>query len=96
MGKVKVVAERLATAEVPVPVRVIDWGLPGALSVRVTAADSEAVTEGVKVTLMVQVPFAATELPQVLVSEKLLLFVPVTVMLVKVRLAFPVFVKVTL
>ena len=42
-------------------------GLPVALSVMVTAAVSAPTSEGLKVTLIVQVPFAATELPHVLV-----------------------------
>jgi hypothetical protein len=47
---------------------------------------------GLKVTLRVQLALAATNEPQVLVSEKL----PLTLMLVIVRLAFPVFLSVTL
>ena len=45
--KVKLVVLRLALEPMPVPVRVSDWGLPGALSVRVTAADSAPAIEGV-------------------------------------------------
>jgi len=51
----------------PVPVRPTACGLPGALSLRVTAADSALVVEGLKVTLIVQLPPAATELPQLLI-----------------------------
>jgi len=99
LPKVKLLAERLATAAVPVPARLTDWGLPGALSVKVTAAVSPPPlgSEGVKVTLNVQVLPADTELPQVLlVREKSALLVPVTAMLVKVKVAFPVLVKVKL
>jgi hypothetical protein len=66
-----------------------------ALSVIVTAADSAPIKEGVKVTLIVQLLPAATELPQVLVLEKSPLLAPVTEMLVKVKLTLPVLVRVT-
>ena len=75
------------------PVRPTDCGLPVALSVIVTAADSAPMSEGVKVTLIVQLLFAATELPQVLVWGKSALLVPVTAMLVKVKFALPVLVR---
>jgi hypothetical protein len=51
----------------PVPVRLTICGLPEALSVMATAADSELSSEGVKVTLIAQVPFTASGLTQVLV-----------------------------
>ena len=50
--------------------------------------------DGVNVTLIGQLPSAATELPQVLVSEKSLAFVPVTVMLVMLKAALPVLLRV--
>jgi hypothetical protein len=60
------------------------------------AAVSAPVSEGVKVTPSVQVPAAATELPQVLVArEKSALLAPATAMLVKVKLALPLLVTVT-
>jgi hypothetical protein len=77
--RVKVCAAAPATAEagdrlvsvgaglMPVPVRVTDCGLPLALSVMLTEAVSAPMTEGVKVTLIVQLAPAATELPHVLV-----------------------------
>jgi hypothetical protein len=45
---------------VPVPVSVTVWGLPEPLSAIFSVADSAAVVEGVKVTLIVQVPPAAS------------------------------------
>ena len=76
------------------PARPTDCGLPGALSAMVTAADSALVVEGVKVTLIVQLLFAASELAQVLVWRKSPLLVPVTEMLVTDRFTLPVFVRV--
>jgi hypothetical protein len=67
LPKFKVAAERVATEAVPVPVKVTDCGLLGALSVILIEAVRLPEAEGVKVTLIVQAPFAATELPQVLV-----------------------------
>src|SRR5258708_1637278 len=55
----------------------------------------EPVAAGVKVTLIVQLAAAATLVPQVFVCTKSLLCAPVTVMLVIVKLAFPVLVRVT-
>ena len=49
------------------PVRLTVCGLPVALSVMVTEAVRLPGAVGVKVTLMVQLPPAGTELPQVLV-----------------------------
>jgi hypothetical protein len=45
-------------------------GLPAALSEMLTAAVRVPVAVGVNVMLIVQLPPAATELPQVFVSEK--------------------------
>jgi hypothetical protein len=67
LAKVTEVAVRLGSEPVPVPVRVTDWGLPGALSVMVIVADSAPISEGLKVTLIVQLLPAVTELPHVLV-----------------------------
>ena len=53
---------------VPVPVRRAVCGLLVALSVTVTETVRAPKAVGVKVTLMVQLPPAATELPQLLVS----------------------------
>ena len=95
-AKVRLLEERLMVTAVPVPVRGTLCGLPAALSVKVAAADSALVNEGVKVTLSEQLLPAATELPQVLLArEKSLLLVPVTAMLVMDRATLPVFVSVT-
>ena len=65
--KARLVEERLTTAAVPVPERLTVCGLPLALSVMLTEAVRLPLAEGVKVTLIVQLAPAATELPQVLV-----------------------------
>ena len=83
--------ERLTTGPVPVPVRLTVCVAGLALSVIVNVPLLELVAVGLKVTLRVQPAPAATLEPQVLVWEKL----PLTVMLVIVRLAFPVFLSVT-
>jgi hypothetical protein len=64
---VRLVGVTAAKGALPVPVRLTAWGLPGALSVMVTEAERDPKAVGAKVTLIVQVPFAATALPQVLV-----------------------------
>lgn len=83
-------ANRVAPA-VPVPVRLTVWGLPEALSVieRVPFLFPTAV--GVKVTLNVQLAFTARAAPQVVVLAKS----PLADVLLIVRLAVPLFVKVT-
>jgi hypothetical protein len=81
---------------VPVPVRATVCGLPLALSVMLTAAVRLPVAEGVKVTLIVQLAPAATELPQVLVWAKSLALAPVTARLVMFSVALPVLLTVTL
>jgi len=63
-----------------------------ALSVMVTTPVLVPVAVGLKVTLMVQLALAATLEPQVLVWEKS----PLTVMLVMLRVALPVLLRVTL
>ena len=50
---------------------------------------------GVKVTLIVQLPPAPTELPQVFVWAKSPAFVPVIAMLVRLKLPLPVLFRVT-
>jgi hypothetical protein len=65
--KLKVVDDRLTTGSVPMPVRLTVCGLPLALSVMVIAPVRVPVAVGVNVTLMVQVPAAATDVPQALV-----------------------------
>jgi len=78
-----------------VPERLTVCGLPLALSVMLTEAVRLPLADGVNVTLIGQLPSAATELPQVLLSEKSLAFVPVTVMLVMLKGALPVLLRVT-
>jgi hypothetical protein len=57
-----------AEAPAPVPLRLMDCGLPEALSVMVTDAKREPAAVGLKVTLMAQLPLlAATEFPQLFV-----------------------------
>ena len=92
-GKVKEAGERLtAGPTTPVPVRLTVWVAGLALSAMVTAPVLVPAAVGLKVTLSVQLALAATLEPQVLVWEKS----PLAVMLVIVRVAFPVFVRVTL
>jgi hypothetical protein len=91
-GKVKDVGERLTRGAVPVPVRLTVWVARLALSVMVTAPVLVPVAVGLKVTLRVQLALAARLEPQVLVWEKS----PLTVMLVMLRVALPVFLSVTL
>jgi len=64
--KGRAVEERLTAGAVPVPERLTACGLPLALSVMLTEAARLPLAEGVNVTLIVQFPPAATELPQVL------------------------------
>jgi hypothetical protein len=86
------VGERLTTGAVPVPVRLTVWVAGLALSAMVKEPLREPLTVGVKVTLREQLPLAATLDPQVLVWEKS----PRTVMLVMLRVALPVLLRVRL
>ncbi len=79
----------------PVPVKAIACGLFAALSAMLMDAVRAPVAVGLKVTLMVQVPAARTEAPQVLVCVNSALLVPVTVKPVMVKVALPVLVRVT-
>ncbi len=67
--KARVVGETLAprAALAPVPVRLSVWGLPPALSAMLRVAVRDPLAAGVKVTLIVHLPPAATELPHVFV-----------------------------
>jgi hypothetical protein len=92
-GKVNEAGERLTTgATTPVPVRLTVWVAGLALSVLVRTPVLVPVAVGLKVTLRVQLVLAARLEPQVLVCEKS----PLTVMLVMVRTALPVLLRVTL
>ena len=95
LPKVRLVAVRLTAGPLPVPVRLTVCGLPVALSVMITAAVRIPGAEGENLTLIVQLPPAATELAQVLVCVKSLASVPVTAMLVMPKPAVPVLFTVT-
>jgi hypothetical protein len=80
----------------PVPVRLTACGPPLALSVIVTEAVSALATEGVKLTLIVQFPPAATELPQVFAtSAKSLALAPAVARLEMLKTPLPVLLRVT-
>jgi hypothetical protein len=93
LAKVSEVGERLAVVvdSVPVPVRPTVCGLPEALSLTLKLPVRVPDAVGVNVTLMVQFPPAARELPQLLVSAKS----PLAMMLLIVRVALPVLESVT-
>ena len=97
--KIRLVAVRLTAGAAPVPVRITLCVLPGTLlllSVMVKVAVREPGAVGLKVTLMVQLLFAATEAPQVEggVSMKSLGLAPVKAGLpAMLRLTFPVLVR---
>ena len=74
------------------PVRLTLWVAGLALSTMAKEPLREPLTVGVKVTLSVQLALAATVEPQVLVWEKS----PLAVMLVMLRVALPVLLRVTL
>jgi hypothetical protein len=95
LPKFRLVGVRLADGALPVPLRFTVWGLPAALSAMLSTAVRAPRAAGVKVTVIVQLPPAATELPHVLVTAKSPGFAPVAPILVIVKLAFPVLVRVT-
>ena len=79
-----------AMGTAPVPVKPTDCGLPVALSVRVTEALRAPLAVGLNVTLIEQLAPAARVAPQVVVSEKSPLLVPVMAMLVRFIVPVPV------
>ena len=81
--------------EMPAPLRLTVCGLPVALSVMVMAAVRLPAAAGIKLTWMVQLAPAATEVPQVLVCANSLLFVPVTAMPETFRAPVPLLLRVT-
>jgi len=96
LPNVRLVTERLAiAATVPVPVRLTVCGLPAALSEMLTVAARVPAAVGVNVTLIVQLPPDATELPQVVVSGKSPGLAPVTTKLAMPKRVLPLFVKAT-
>ena len=64
------------------------------MSEMLTAAVRVPAAAGVNVTVIAQLPAAATELPHVFVTEKSPGFAPVALMLVMLKLAFPVLLRV--
>src|SRR5208337_4077367 len=94
LPKARLVDERLTAGAVPVPERLTVCGLPLALSVMLTEAVRLPLAVGVKVTLMVQLLPAATELPHVLVWVKSPALVPVRATLVVLKAAVPVLLRV--
>jgi hypothetical protein len=91
-------AERLTFAPAPVPVRLTDCWLPATLlllSVMIKEAVRLPIAVGVNVTLMVQLPLAASELPHVLVCAKSPGLAPVNATLAMDRATFPVLFSVT-
>ena len=79
----------MAMMDVPVPERLTDCGLPAALSVMATAAERLPLAAGLKVTLMVQLAPAASELPQLLDWAKSLALTPRTAMLEILKAELP-------
>ena len=82
-------------ADLPVPESGTVCGLPVALPEIVIDAARLPLAAGVNLTLIVQLPFAATEVPQLFVWAKSAEFVPRTAMLVMVRGPFPELLMVT-
>lgn len=98
MLKLRAEKLRLTIGLVPVPERVTDCWLPATLpllSVITNDAERLKIAVGVNVTLMVQLPPAARELPQVLVCPKSPALVPVNPMLLMERARLPVLLSVT-
>jgi hypothetical protein len=93
LPKVRFGGEMLTPAPAPMPLRLTLWGLPVALSVRVTAAVRVPPAAGVKITLILQLAPAATLEPQLLVSAKSPVLLPETAMLVTLKAALPELVK---
>ena len=89
LGKASGLGLSTACGWVPVPVTAADCGEPVALSATEIAAVRLPADPGVNVTVMVQVALAASEVPQLLLSPKLLALVPATEMLVIVSAAVP-------
>lgn len=84
-----------AGAVVAVPESATVCGLPGASSLMLMLAVRVPAAVGVKVTLIVQLPEAATVAPQVVVRAKSPALVPLTATPLMLRVALPVLVSVT-
>jgi hypothetical protein len=94
--KVRVPAEKLTAAPLPVPVRTTVCGLLARLSAMLIEDVRVPGAVGVNCTIIVQVAFCANELPQPLVREKSPGLAPVRLTPVRVKPVLPVFVRVTL
>jgi hypothetical protein len=79
-----------------VPIRLTFCGLPPPLSLIEIDADLLPLADGANVTLIKQLPPAATLVPQVFVCAKSLGFRPVTEMLMILIATLPLFVRVIL
>ena len=88
------VGENVTAGETPTPVSGTFCGLPGALSVTLTAALRFPVAKGVKVTLILQVPFGGSDEGQLLVWPKSVLFAPIISIDVMVSGRLPLLVRV--
>jgi len=80
---------RLRTMGLAVPLTLMTWGEVGALSVMVMVSERAPESEGVKLTMMLQVPMEAMEPLQLLVVAKSLGFVPATTTEVILRAPVP-------
>jgi hypothetical protein len=89
------VVERVGAVTKPVPLSAIDCGEPVASSVMVIDADNGPCTAGTKRALIVQLPPAASEVPQVFEVRKSAGFAPVNAMLEMARGTVLVLVNVT-
>ena len=94
LANVSDVGESVAPGATPVPLRLAVCGLPLALSVTVKVPVRVPVAAGWKVTLIVHLPAAASELPQLLVWAKSPLSAPVMAMLLIESAALPEFERV--
>jgi hypothetical protein len=90
------VGENVTAGNTPTPVSGTDCGLPGALSVTLTAALRFRVAAGVNVTLMLQVPYGGSDEGQLLVWPKSPLFAPVIWIDVMVSGRLPLLVRVAI
>jgi hypothetical protein len=79
----------VAVSSKPTPVSGSNCGLSDALSVMLTAALRLPVADGVKVTLMLQLPPTETDVTQLLISAKSPLLAPVILRAVMVNVALP-------
>jgi hypothetical protein len=95
--KLRLVIDQLATGNVPVPLKGTTWGLPEALSVSCIVADLAPTALGENATEILQLPPATKLLPQLFdtTGAKSRCSAPAIMILVKVSVAVPVLVKVT-